>query len=156
MKLVVNEAINKSMVVGLGRGITQLNFLSFLEEKLMLNQKKCQSTSPQGVNLQFGYYYTWNFVINGAQKSKRVNNMDLSLHKDGFGPFLRQCVLYSNKDLLFWVLNFFCFLGRCLDFFSFFFFWVGTNKASKKTGSLMFIIVMWNTISQQLIETLQT
>jgi len=36
------------------------------------------------------------------------------------------------------------------------FLFVGTNKASQKIGSLMLIIVMWNTISQQLIETLQT
>jgi len=85
----VNEAINRSTVVGFGRSITQLNVFFFLEEKLMLSQKKRQLTSPQAVNLQFGYYYTWNFVIHGTQESKRVNNMDLSLHKDEFGPFLR-------------------------------------------------------------------
>ncbi len=62
-------------------------FFSFLEEKFMLSQKKCQLTSPQGVNIQFGYYYTWNFVIHGAQEAKKVNNMDLSLHRDEFGPF---------------------------------------------------------------------
>ncbi len=77
------------MVVGLGRGITQLDFILFLEEKFMLSQKKCQITSPKRVNLQFGYYYTWNFVIHGTQELKRVNNMDLSLHEDEFGPFLR-------------------------------------------------------------------
>jgi hypothetical protein len=35
------------------------------------------------------------------------------------------------------------------------FLFVGTNKAIQKIGSLMLIIVMWNAISQQLIETLQ-
>jgi hypothetical protein len=85
----VNEVINKSTIVGLGRGITQLDFFSFLEEKFMPSQKKCRLTSPKGVNLQFGYYYTWNFVIHGTQELNRANNMDLSLHKDEFGPFLR-------------------------------------------------------------------
>jgi len=35
-------------------------------------------------------------------------------------------------------------------------FFIDTNKASQKTRSLMLIIVMWNTIGQQLTETLQT
>jgi hypothetical protein len=70
--------------------------------------------------------------------------------------FLRNVFYIQIKIFLFWVLNFFCFLVRCLDFFSFMsFLFVGTNKATQKIGSLMLIIVMWNTISQQLIETLQ-
>jgi hypothetical protein len=55
----------------------------------MLNQKKCQLTLPQSVNFQFCYCYTWNFVIHGAQELKKVDNMDLSLHEDEFGPFLK-------------------------------------------------------------------
>jgi hypothetical protein len=52
MKLVANEAINRFVVVNLGRGITQLNVFTLSEEKFMLNQNKCQLTLLQGVNLQ--------------------------------------------------------------------------------------------------------
>jgi hypothetical protein len=58
MKLVANEAINRSVVVGLGRSITQLDVFSLSEEKFMLSQKKCQLTLLQDVNLCFGYYCT--------------------------------------------------------------------------------------------------
>jgi ribose 5-phosphate isomerase len=40
VKLAMNEAVDRSMVVGLGSGITQLNVFSLLEEKFMLNQEK--------------------------------------------------------------------------------------------------------------------
>jgi hypothetical protein len=66
MELATNETNNRSLVASLGRGITQSNLLSLLEYKFMLNQEKFQLTSPQGVNLQFGYYCMWNFVIHGA------------------------------------------------------------------------------------------
>jgi hypothetical protein len=38
VKLVANEAINISMVVGLGRCITQLEVLSLSKERFMLNK----------------------------------------------------------------------------------------------------------------------
>jgi hypothetical protein len=54
----MNEIINRYVAASLGRDITQLDVLSLPEWKLMLNQEKCQLNSPQGVNLQFGYYCT--------------------------------------------------------------------------------------------------
>jgi hypothetical protein len=78
-----------SMVVGLGRWITQLDVLSLSKERFMLNKTKCQITSHQGINFCFGYYCTWNFNIHGAQDLKRFNDINFSLHKDEFGPFLR-------------------------------------------------------------------
>ncbi len=56
MKLVANEPINKFVVVGLGRSITQLDVFSLSKEKFMLGQKKCQLTLFQDVNLCFSYY----------------------------------------------------------------------------------------------------
>ncbi len=91
IKLASNEAIDISMVVGLGRWITQLNVLSLSKKRFMLNMKKCQITSHQGINFCFKYYCTWNFNIHGAQDLKRFNDIDFSLHKDEFGPFLRWC-----------------------------------------------------------------
>jgi hypothetical protein len=41
VKLAMNEAIDGSMVFGLGNGIRRLNVLSLLEERFMLNQEKC-------------------------------------------------------------------------------------------------------------------
>jgi hypothetical protein len=46
----------------------------------------------------------------------------------------------------------FCFLGISFLFF----FFVVTNKASKKIGSLMSIIILWNAINQYLTITLET
>ncbi len=41
VQLAVNETIDGFMVIGPGSGITQLNVLSLLEERFMLNQEKC-------------------------------------------------------------------------------------------------------------------
>jgi hypothetical protein len=89
IKLASNETINISMVVGLGRWITQLDVFSLSKERFMLSKKKCQITSHQGINFCFEYHCTWNFNIHGAQALKRFNDIDFSLHKDEFGPFLR-------------------------------------------------------------------
>jgi hypothetical protein len=89
VKLVVNETINKSIDASLGTGISQSNVFSLSKERLMLNQVKCQITSPQGVNLCFGYFCMLNFVIHKAQELKNVNDIDLSLHVDDFGQYLK-------------------------------------------------------------------
>lgn len=89
MKLVANEAINRSMVVGLGGGITQSYVFFLLEERFMLSQKKCQLILPYGVHLCFDYYCMQNFVIHGAQELRMVNNINFCLHEDEFSPFLK-------------------------------------------------------------------
>jgi len=90
VKLVANKIIKRRYVAtSLGIGITQLNVLSLLEERVMLNYKKCQITLPQGVNFRFEYYCTQKFVIHGTQQLKRANDIDFSMHKDRFGPILK-------------------------------------------------------------------
>jgi hypothetical protein len=84
MKLVANESINRFVVIGLTTSITQLNMFSLSKEKFMFSQKKCQLTLLQGVNLHFGYYCTYNFIVHGAQKLRMVNNIDFFLHKNEF------------------------------------------------------------------------
>jgi hypothetical protein len=89
VKLVANKTIKRSVATCLGIGITLLNDLPLLEERVMLNYEKCQITLPQGVNFHFGYYCTQKFVILGTQQLKRVNDIDFFVHEDEFGPILK-------------------------------------------------------------------
>ncbi len=89
VKLVVNETINRSMAASLGGGIAQSYVFFLLEERLMLNQEKCQLSLPYGVNLCFDYYCMQNFVIRGALELIIINNIDFCLHEDEFSPFFK-------------------------------------------------------------------
>jgi hypothetical protein len=58
-----------------------------VEEPIVLKQEKCHNNTLHVINLRFGYFYTCNFIIHGANDLKKI--CDTIFH----------CTLMSLEDI---------------------------------------------------------